>query len=89
MTTDINRSGASTVTGSKVLVAGEDSVGSGELTVLLVHVVGARARVVANPDAKVLHFERLFLRNLRHTKDDRPRVKRRWESRHQLGADMR
>lgn len=42
------------VTGSHVLVEGLDGVGAGHLTVLLVHVVGTRARVVADPDAKVL-----------------------------------
>jgi hypothetical protein len=44
----------STVASGHVGVEGLDSVGSGELTVLLVHVVRSRARVVADPDAKVL-----------------------------------
>lgn len=57
-------SGASAVAGSHVLVAGEDSIRSGKLAVLLVHVVGAGARVVANPDAEVFDLQGLFLRDL-------------------------
>ena len=43
-----------TMTGSHVLIQGSNGVGAGHLTVLLVHVVGARARVVADPDTEVL-----------------------------------
>jgi len=42
------------VTGGHVLVHGLDGIRPGHLTVLLVHVVGAGARIVADPDAKVL-----------------------------------
>lgn len=52
------------MTGGHVLVAGVDGVGTRELTVLLVHVVSSRARVVAEPDAKVLDLERLLLADL-------------------------
>ena len=43
-----------TVTGSHVLVESLNSLGAGHLTELLVHVVGAGARVVADPDTEVL-----------------------------------
>jgi hypothetical protein len=42
------------VTGSHILVEGIDGGDTGHLTVLLVHVVGAGARVVADPDTEVL-----------------------------------
>lgn len=45
---------ARTMTGSHILVESVDSVGSAEFTVLLVHVVGTRARVVTDPDTEVL-----------------------------------
>ena len=50
---------------SHVLVKGLDGVGAGELTELLVHVVRAGARVVADPDTKVLDLERLLFVDLR------------------------
>ena len=50
----MDRPETGSVAGGHVLVKGIDGVGSGHLTVLLVHVVGARARVVADPDAEVL-----------------------------------
>lgn len=61
---NVNRSEAGTVAGSHVVVKRLDSIGAGELTVLLVHVVGARAGIVANPDPKVLHRGRALLENL-------------------------
>jgi hypothetical protein len=63
-TDDLDRSEASTVTGSHVLVAGNDSFAAGHLTVLLVHVVSARARVVTEPDAVVLDLLRTLLVDL-------------------------
>lgn len=42
------------VAGGHVRVQSVDGVGAAHLAVLLVHVVGAGARVVADPDAKVL-----------------------------------
>ena len=50
----MDRPEAGAVTGGHILVKSVDSVGSGHLTVLLVHVVGSRARVVADPDTEVL-----------------------------------
>lgn len=55
---------AGTVAGSHVLVEALDSVNTGELTELLVHVVGARARVVSEPDTEVLDLGRLLLGDL-------------------------
>ena len=62
--THVDRPEASTVASSHVLVQRLDSIGTREFTELLVDVVGPRARVVANPDTEVLHFERLFLVDL-------------------------
>ena len=47
-----------------VHTASLDGVGTGHLTELLVHVVGSRTRVIAKPDAKVLHLEGLLLGDL-------------------------
>lgn len=44
-----------------VLVQGVHGVGPAHLSVLLVHVVGARSRIVADPDAKVLDLQRALL----------------------------
>ena len=63
--TYVDRPETSTVTGSHVLVERLDGVGTGELTELLVHVVGARTRVVAEPDTEVLDLQWLLLVNLR------------------------
>lgn len=59
--TYVNTPESSTMSGRHVLVQSLDCGGSGHLTVLLVHVVGAGAGVVANPDAKVLDLEWSFL----------------------------
>ena len=58
---DVNRGETGTVTGSHVLVHGLDSLGAGQRTVLLVHVVGTGSRVVSEPDTKVLDLERPLL----------------------------
>lgn len=55
---------ARSVTGGHVLVEGIDGVRSGHLTVLLVHVVGAGARVVTDPDTEVLDLLGALLVNL-------------------------
>jgi len=55
---------AGTMPRSHVLVHGLDSRCTRELTELLVHVVGARARVVADPDTEVLDFQGLLLVDL-------------------------
>ena len=60
----MDRPETGTVAGSHVLVQRLDGVRTGELAELLVHVVCARARVVAEPDAEVLHLQRLLLRDL-------------------------
>ena len=56
---------AGTVTGSHVLVESLNSLGAAHLTELLVHVVGAGAGVVADPDANVLDLEGVLLVDLR------------------------
>jgi hypothetical protein len=53
-----------TVTGSHIRVQGLDGIGSGQLTVLLVHVVRARSRVVSQPDTEVLDFLGVLLVDL-------------------------
>lgn len=55
---------AGTVAGSHVLVHGLDGLGAGHLAVLLVHVVGTGAGVVADPDAEVLDLEGVLLVDL-------------------------
>jgi len=62
--TYVDRPETSAVTGCHVLVEGIDGLGSGHLAVLLVHVVGTRARVVADPDTEVLDLLRSLLVNL-------------------------
>jgi hypothetical protein len=52
--TDVNGAETGTVTRGHVLVQRLDRIGSGELTELLVHVVGTGARVVTEPDSEVL-----------------------------------
>jgi hypothetical protein len=85
---DLDRSKASTVTGSHILVyiritvskngqtvltftpshlkltASNDSFAAGHLTVFLVHVVSARARVITEPDTVVLDLLRTLLEDL-------------------------
>lgn len=53
-----------TVAGSHVLVESLHSLGPGHLAVLLVHVVGAGARVVADPNAEVLDLKGVLLVDL-------------------------
>jgi len=55
---------AGAVTGGHVLVHGLDCVGAGHIAVLLVHVVGAGAGVVADPDTEVLDLLRVLLVDL-------------------------
>lgn len=54
-----------TVAGSHVGVEGLDGIRPGHLTVLLVHVVGARAGVISDPDTEVLDLSGVLLVNLR------------------------
>ena len=60
----MDRPETGTVAGSHILVERLDGVRPGEFTDLLVHVVRARARVVAYPDTEVLDLQRLLLVNL-------------------------
>jgi hypothetical protein len=60
----VNRAEPGTVTGRHILVQSLDGIRSGQLTVLLVHVVRARARVVSDPDAKVLDPQGILLWDL-------------------------
>jgi hypothetical protein len=63
-TDDLNGARAGTVAGSHVRVARLNSGNAGQLAVLLVHVVSSRARVVADPDSKVLDLKGLLLVDL-------------------------
>ena len=65
--TYVNGPEASTVAGSHVLIEGLDGIRTAELTELLVHVVGTRAGVVAEPDTEVLDLQGLLLVNLEGT----------------------
>lgn len=65
---------AGTVTSSHVLVQGLNSLGTGHLTELLVHVVGARARVVADPDTEVLNLQRALLVDLNRMCEPNPQL---------------
>lgn len=62
---------AGTVAGSHVLVESLNSLGAAHLTELLVHVVGAGAGVVAEPDTEVLDLGRALLADLLDGKKDR------------------
>jgi hypothetical protein len=57
---------ARSVAGSHILVQSVDSGNTGHLTVLLVHVVGTGARVVADPDTEVLDLLWALLVDLGH-----------------------
>lgn len=50
--------------GSHVLVEALDRISTGKVTELLVHVVGSRAGVVAEPDTEVLDLQWLLFVNL-------------------------
>ena len=67
---DVPEAGA--VTGGHILVEGIDGGDTGHLTVLLVHVVGAGARVVADPDTEVLDLLGLLLVDLDKSVSDIP-----------------
>jgi len=61
---DLDGAGSRAVTGTHVTVALGDGAGGSQVAVLAVHVVGATARVVAQPDAKVLDRRRSLLVHL-------------------------
>lgn len=50
--------------GGHILVESLDGVGAGQFTIFLVHVVGATARVVTDPDTEVLNFHGSLLVDL-------------------------
>ena len=62
--TYVDRPETRPVASSHVLVERLDGIRTAELTELLVHVVRPGTRVVAEPDAEVLHLKRLLLLNL-------------------------
>ena len=62
--THMDRPETSAMSGGHILVEGLDGIGAGELTVLLVHVVGSTAGVIADPDSKVLDLLRTLLMDL-------------------------
>ena len=66
--THVNRPEASAMPGSHILVQALDGISPGEFTILLVHIMGSRTRVVSEPDAKVLDFERFLFVNLNHVR---------------------
>jgi hypothetical protein len=61
----VDRPESGTVASGHVLVQALDSINTAELTELLVHVVGARARVVSEPDTEVLDLQGLLLVDLK------------------------
>lgn len=50
--------------GSHVLIQGLNGSSPGKLPVLLIHVVGARSRVISDPDTEVLDLKGLLLEEL-------------------------
>ena len=60
----MNRPESGTVAGGHILVQSLDGVRSRQLTVLLVHVMRAGSRVVSDPEAEVLDFQRVLLLDL-------------------------
>ena len=54
----------SAVSRRHVLVERLDGRGSRHLTVLLVHIVGARSRIIADPNTEVLNLKGTFLMDL-------------------------
>ena len=66
--THVNRPEASAMPGSHILVQALDGISPGEFTILLVHIMGSRTRVISEPDAKILDFERFLFVNLNHVR---------------------
>lgn len=58
---DVDRPEAGTMPGSHVLVKAFDCISTGEVTELLVHVMGSRSRVVTQPNTEVLDLQRFCL----------------------------
>lgn len=64
----MNRPEASTMPSSHILIHTFNRIRAAKLTVLLVHIVGTRPRVVSKPDTKILDFQWLFLVYLQREK---------------------
>lgn len=62
--TYVDRPEASTVAGGHIRVQSLHGIRPGHLAVLLVHVVGAGARIIPNPEAEVLDLEGVLLVDL-------------------------
>jgi len=61
---DLNGGSSSSVPSTHVSIALRDGASGGEITVLAIHVVGAGARVVTQPDSEVFHRRRFLLVDL-------------------------
>jgi hypothetical protein len=59
----MNRPKPRTMSSRHILIQRLDSIRSAHLTIFLVHVVGARSRIIADPDAEVLDLEGPLLVN--------------------------
>ena len=62
------------MSGSHILVESLNSIGSRHLTVLLVHVVGAGAGVVSEPDTEVLDLQWALLVDLKERLDSTQQI---------------
>lgn len=62
--TNLNSMGASTMAGSHIAVALCYSSRDSQIPVFTVHVVGTRARIISQPDTKVLYFQWALIMNL-------------------------
>ena len=60
----MDRTEASTVSSSHVLVQALDSICTAKVSEFLVHVMCSRPRIITEPDTKVLDFQRLLFMNL-------------------------
>lgn len=64
---DLDRRAASAVAGGEISIHLLDGASEGDVTVLLVHVVGTRAGVITDPEAEVLDVVRVLLEDLNKT----------------------
>jgi hypothetical protein len=61
---DVNSVETSTMLSSQILVASDNSIRASQFTIFLVHVVGSRARVISDPETKILDLRRLLFKDL-------------------------
>jgi len=61
---DVDRPEPGSMPGGHILIECLDGFGAGKFTIFLVHVVGATARIITDPDTKVLDFQGPFLVDL-------------------------